>query len=332
MSSPRVTIALCSYNQADYLRESIESALAQTFKDIEVLVIDNGSTDGSHAILCEYSRDPRVRLVLHDENIAVSKRMNQAVALARGEFIAWLYSDDFYLPDRIERQIKRFDELSPEYGVVYGMVRGLNQKSGATWMYRCLRRSGFILRDLLLNYTAGYVDMLTPLTRVSAFKKYPFHEDLFAEGEVIFWRLAMTYKFSFIEEPLAVMRDHGGNRGKAIRKNAEMTHLALDRIESHPDLPEDCRAPLRKMRIDYWRNLGWQAVRLNDSVEWAHQCYRNAVRLSKMQAVHPKTIAGMALSLAPTSLRHRINALGHRLRADPGNAILVSGYGGGSES
>jgi glycosyltransferase involved in cell wall biosynthesis len=329
-SSPRVTIVLCSYNQGEYLRAAVDSALAQTFCDLELIIIDNGSTDDSQKILRSYT-DPRVRLVLHDENLAVSKRMNEGVALARGEFLCWLYSDDLYLPDRLEKQVARFDQLDPSYGVVYGRGLGLNQKTGERWEFASRARNGWVLLDILNAHTSGPLDMMSPLTRVEAFRRYPFHEDLFAEGEVIYYRIAMTYKFSFIDLPVVVMRDHGGNRGKAIRRNAEMTFVALDRLEAHPDFPANAHSALRKMRTDYWRNLGWQGVRLSDDVAWARGCYRNALKLSVAQALHPKVIAGLGLSLIPASVRARINALGHKLRAAPGNAVLVDGYGGGSK-
>jgi hypothetical protein len=190
--------------------------------------------------------------------------------------------------------------------------------------------SGWVLEALLHHFARGQVDMLSPLAKTECYRRYPFYEDVFAEGEAIYYRLAMTYKFSFLDEPVVVMRDHGANRGKAIRRNAEMTFLAFDRLEAHPDFPESCRGPLREVRIYYWRSLGWQAVRLGEDLSWARDCYKNAIKLSPRTAIHPKTVAGIGLSLLPAAVRARINWLGHRLKGNPGNVAVVSGgYGGG---
>src|SRR5260221_11626849 len=98
--APRVSVILNCYNQSEWVAESIESVLNQTFHDFELIVVDNGSTDRTAEIVRAYSSDPRVRLYLHQENIPISKRFNEALDAAQGEFISFLYSDDYYLPKK----------------------------------------------------------------------------------------------------------------------------------------------------------------------------------------------------------------------------------------
>ncbi len=101
----KVSVILCGYNQVRYLDDAVASALAQTHRDLEVVVVDNGSTDGSRELLARYADEPRVRLLLYPENEPVTKRLNAAIAQSTGEFISILYADDYYLPRKIERQL-----------------------------------------------------------------------------------------------------------------------------------------------------------------------------------------------------------------------------------
>jgi glycosyltransferase involved in cell wall biosynthesis len=322
---PVVSIILNSYNQRDYLAESVESVLSQSFGDFELLVLDNGSTDGSQELLETY-RDPRVRLVLNADNQAISKRFNQGVELARGEFISFLYSDDFYLPGKLARQLEIFRRLPPDYGVVYGPGHGFNQLTGERWLYPSIDYSGLILRDMLAHYYRGLINMISPMTRRECFLRYRFHEDMFAEGEAVFFRVAMTYKFQYDAEPQVVMRDTGLNAGKAIKRNNEMTMLCLDRLAVHPDLPRDHADDVRRFRAALNRDHGWCMLRLDGDARWARGRFAEAIRLESREALHPRIVAGFPLSFCPPSLRHAVNQLGHYLRRRPGNGRLVDDY------
>lgn len=105
VSSPEVTVLLPVYNGAPYLEETLESILAQTFTNFELLVIDDGSTDGSRGILERFAaRDARVRLVSR-ENRGLIATLNQGLALSRADIIARMDADDIALPRRFERQV-----------------------------------------------------------------------------------------------------------------------------------------------------------------------------------------------------------------------------------
>ncbi|HEU4533992.1 MAG TPA: glycosyltransferase, partial [Polyangiaceae bacterium] len=325
---PRVSVILCSYNQRAYLAEAVESVLGQTYQDYELLVLDNGSTDGSQELLARYEGDPRVRLFLHRENAPVSRRMNEGVREARGELISFLYSDDMYLPTKLERQVARFASLGPEWGVVYAYVEGLNQKTGRRWRFPSIAAEGDVFADLLARHDRGPVDMLTPLTRRACFERFPFYEDIFAEGEAVFFRLAQVYKFAFVPEALAVYRDTGENRGKALVRNAEMVFDLLGRLERGPDLTPDKARAVDEFRRQYNRRLGWQAVRLDGDMGWARRRFHDALRLSWRNVFHPYVLLGYPLSLAPTPLRKAINRAGFAVRKKPETLAIRDSYGG----
>lgn len=118
---PRVTVLMPVYNGEPYLLEAMRSILGQSYADFEFLIIDDGSTDGSAAIV-ESCRDPRIRLVRNGRNLGLVATLNRGLELARGEYLARMDADDFSRPERLERQV-RFLDCHPEVGVCGSWVR-----------------------------------------------------------------------------------------------------------------------------------------------------------------------------------------------------------------
>jgi glycosyltransferase involved in cell wall biosynthesis len=117
--TPLVSIILPVHNGESYIGDTLESALLQTYRNIELIVVDDGSRDGTKAVVDAHaSRDPRVR-VIHQANRGVAEARNRAIAAARGEFIAPLDADDLWDPAKIERQVGRMVEAGDTTGLVY---------------------------------------------------------------------------------------------------------------------------------------------------------------------------------------------------------------------
>jgi glycosyltransferase involved in cell wall biosynthesis len=326
---PRVSVILNCYRQAAYVRQAVESVLAQSHQDFELLVVDNGSPDATPDILREFQGTPRVRLFLHKENKAISVRFNEAVKAASGELVSFLYSDDFYLPHKLETQVRAFDGLPASTGVVYAPMRWLNQITGQTWDMAVVDVGPDPLRSLLTERHKGTIDMISPMTRRACFLRHPFLEHVFAEGEGIFLRVALTHAFLRLPEPVAVSRDTGENRGKAISVNTEMHQQTLHALEADPAFrPELYREALRHYRARLLRNAGFCAARVGGDPAWARRALVKAIEIDPRHAVHYRTLIGLGLLALPSRVRTPLNALAHRLRGVRGNATSVAGYGG----
>ena len=103
---PSVSICIPTYNGAFYLEECLDSALAQTFSDFEIMIVDDQSTDQSHEIAQSYAaRDPRIRVVRNSHNLGLVGNWNECVRLARGEYIKFLFQDDFLEPNCVEKML-----------------------------------------------------------------------------------------------------------------------------------------------------------------------------------------------------------------------------------
>jgi len=124
--TPRVTVWLSSYQHAAYLRRSIESILQQTFRDFELYVVDDCSTDGSWRLLKEYAaRDPRIRLYRHRRNLGGS-HMELLLPRLKGEYIAIAHSDDAWAPRKLEQQVTYLD-AHPEVTACFTAVQFMDE-------------------------------------------------------------------------------------------------------------------------------------------------------------------------------------------------------------
>jgi glycosyltransferase involved in cell wall biosynthesis len=107
MPEPKVSVIICTYNQQDFIRETVESVLSQTYSHLEIIVSDDGSTDDTPRILSDYAhRFPdKLKVVLSPKNTGIPNNINRGLALRTGELSAWLDGDDVMLPHKIEKQV-----------------------------------------------------------------------------------------------------------------------------------------------------------------------------------------------------------------------------------
>lgn len=105
---PRVSVVIKAYNHARFVGRTIESVLAQTFQDFEIAIVDDGSTDGTPDVIARFT-DPRIRFEPWPRNRGLSTAMNAVLKMARGGYIAILNSDDYAMPERLEKQVRYLD-------------------------------------------------------------------------------------------------------------------------------------------------------------------------------------------------------------------------------
>jgi len=124
---PKISVIVTSYNRANYLRRCINSILAQTFHDWELIVVDDGSRDNSIEILKEYESDYENIKVIQQENIKLPLSRNKGIKFSTGKYITFLDSDDEYLKDHLLKRIK-YMEKHPEVDLIHGGVTIIGNK------------------------------------------------------------------------------------------------------------------------------------------------------------------------------------------------------------
>lgn len=131
MSAPRVTVVMPVHNGEPFLREAVDSVLAQDYPDFVLLAVDDGSTDRSLEILRSYD-DPRLRIAVNETNLNRSRTLNQAIAASDSELIGRMDADDIALPGRLSAQVRFLDE-HPDVGVCGTWIRTFGGDGTSTW-------------------------------------------------------------------------------------------------------------------------------------------------------------------------------------------------------
>jgi glycosyltransferase involved in cell wall biosynthesis len=226
MTEPRVSVLIPTYNRAAYLREAIGSALGQTFRDIEVVIVDDGSTDGTAKIVREIT-DPRVRY-LWQANHGVAAALNTAWHAARGEYLARLDSDDVWLPDLLAQFIATLD-ADPGLGLVYARAQWMDAQGnllpqilGAPEKF-----PGQWLKSLL------YGDFVCPIAvmfrRTCIERAGGYDESLIGNEDWDLWiRMAEHCRFAYRNQILARYRVHAQNLTSSVSEQS--LRLFSDRI------------------------------------------------------------------------------------------------------
>lgn len=289
---PRVSIVIPLYNSVQYIREAIESALAQTFRDFEVIVVDDGSTDGSAAVVCGFG--DAVRYV-YQPNAGVSVAMNHGMALSRGELIAFLDNDDVWLPRKLERQVAFLDRR-PACALVNCDLQYISETGERLDRFLPgVNRSEPYVR----LFQKGFVFMSSAvmIRRMVYEKVGGFDEEFVAAGlQEVEWlaRVLDCTEMGYIPEVLALYRDHGPRipteRG---RRNQEVLLRKLwERYQGEPDK----RRFLASERVAFLSNLGQYEAR-NGCLLAGRKHLREAVALSLRYRVNPKMLMRSLLRL-----------------------------------
>lgn len=302
-----VTVIIPSYNHAQYILEAIESVKAQTYKNWELIIIDDGSTDNTHEVLRSMPIDERITLILNKDNKRQSARINQALTVAKGKYISFLSSDDWYLPEKLEKQVALFETLDDTYGVVYSGGYRFFEDANETIEVETNKsmRRGWILKDLLREQF--FIYPISPLIKKECLDRYPFDESYIAEGEAIHFKIAMKYKYDFVSEPLVTMRAHTYNIGGNIDVMLNENIRYRDELFRHPDFPKELLSYEGEVLGKIYKINGWGYIRLRKEYKKGKEALINAIKEDKLLLLDKRVIIGLILSLLPKSISSKIN-------------------------
>jgi len=212
---PEISVVMTSYNHERYLSEAIESVLGQTYKDIELIIVDDASIDKSKNIILKYAdKDERVRYVFHDKNFGIARTTNDGFDEAKGNFIAYMQSDDVWFLHKLETQIqvlKQNPDLIVWSDAVIIDSNGNNTGQLMTERARAQnkKKSGFIFTEYL---TSGYIYVQSTIFKREYARRIRFDTKLRYTNDYKFiLELSVGHEFFFIPEPLLKYRIHGDN-------------------------------------------------------------------------------------------------------------------------
>lgn len=260
-ATPVVSVIMPAWNAMRYIHAAIDSVLSQSYRDLELIVINDGSTDGDYTALERL--DPRVR-VLDGARGGVSRARNLGMAKARGRLFAFIDADDLWVPGKLQMQVD-YLEAHPDIGIVFGEIHRWKPGPDGTWPdpsavfpdAQTLARpnpewSGWMYTRILMGCTLG---MITPLMRQEVYRAAGGFDESMERGEDYdFWlrcsRYARIQGFSAV---MAIYRIHPAS---AMHKMIDRNHLAelLERARERWGLsdPDGRRLP----RLHYRYRLG----------------------------------------------------------------------------
>jgi glycosyltransferase involved in cell wall biosynthesis len=254
MPPPQVSLIITSYNQQEYLREAIESAIDQTVAAFEIIVADDHSTkDGSIHTIREYAAQypGLVRGLFQEKNVGIPKNRNGALRMVKGDYVAILDGDDRLLPGFIERHSAALT-ANPQAHVSYSNRYDINQRgerrshdrdlqpSGDVLAYVAHGRKG-ILRSMVAKYDlvkdAGFLD------------ENHYHYD----GFILTLRLAKLTPFVYLPDPLMEKREHAGGTSKGIsfsEKEQCFQDVLAEVLRVTVELPEKDKRAISKSWLE----------------------------------------------------------------------------------
>lgn len=244
---PMVSVIMPVYNAERYLTEAVESILRQTFRDFELIVIDDCSTDSSLAMMKSFAEgDERVRLLENAQNLGITPTLNRGIQAARGKYIARMDADDVSLPDRLEKQVA-FLQANPEIGLISGDALGIDANGIE------------IDADYSLTVEPGYVKWLLlftcPITHPAVMGRKALFEQAggydvvlqYAQDYDLWQRMSQFTQITNLPDVLVRRRVHSQSIGAAHRDEQMHSHKivqqrALSRLLERPVSLEEVAA------------------------------------------------------------------------------------------
>ncbi|MES2692497.1 MAG: glycosyltransferase [Verrucomicrobiota bacterium] len=202
-TSPQVTVLMTVYNGARYVAEAIDSIVGQTFSDFELLIIDDGSTDDSLAVIRRYS-DARIRLIEQSPNRGIRATLNRGLGEARGRYIAIMDQDDIAAPERLARQTALLD-AQPAVGLCGSDIETFGEKTGASWI-RHFAPEALRIALLFENPICHPSVMLRRQVLVDSKLEYP--EFPYAEEYALWVRISRQHQLVNLPQKLLRYRTH----------------------------------------------------------------------------------------------------------------------------
>ncbi|HYG39557.1 MAG TPA: glycosyltransferase family 2 protein [Cytophagales bacterium] len=231
---PLVSIICLSYNHKPYIKEALDSVLNQTHQNIEIIVVDDASPDGSAEEIRKYLRPfPQIKFIALAENIGNCKAFNIGFRESKGKYVIDFAMDDVLLPGRIEKQVEVFEKLPAHIGVVFSDVGFIDKESRSIGVHYKRDKKGNLLehipqgnvyKELLERY---FISPPSMMVKREVLEKLEGYDETLAYEDFDFWvRSSRIYQFRFIDEIQTLKRILPHSHGSKF--NQKRQHFMLE--------------------------------------------------------------------------------------------------------
>ncbi len=259
----KVSVVLPTYNCARYVGAAVESVLQQTYKNYELIIVNDGSTDGTDQALAPYLCNSGNIRYIKQENKGHAGARNTGIRAAAGDFIAFIDSDDKWLPEKLQEQVQAFEE-DPEVGLVHCNVYGFGENQEARVRGPQLTQeqlqeySGYIFDNLYFRKII--ITTTTVMIRKNCIDDVGmFDENMTrygSEDRELFLRILWKYKARYVNKPLAMYRNRSDSEGQNYERMIKGQEYVYEKITSLYGLPQSAkRAVMSKMYQEWAREF-----------------------------------------------------------------------------
>ncbi len=242
------------YNGASYLREAIDSVLAQTYSDFELIIIDDGSTDGTSKILKSY-KDARIKIITQPNKGLVAS-LNRGIKTAKGKYIARQDADDRSEPTRFEKQVSLLND-KPKVVLVGSSMKVMDAKSKIVHEHSLLLNNSELRQELLVRSPFAHGSVM--FRKDAATKAGPYKQQFWPSEDYEFWlRLSVLGELANIDEALYVYREHAGGISSA---NKALQQTKVNEVQTLAWHSKNLLAR-KRIRLSTYRKLPKGYVRI----------------------------------------------------------------------
>jgi len=303
---PRVSVVIPTYNYARYVPEAIDSVLAQSFEELEIIVVDDGSTDKTAEVLRAFGGQLRV---IRQERRGLSAARNTGIRAARGQYLAFLDSDDLWLPEKVSLQVARLD-AEPEVGLVYAETLLFDDSTPATLTphsYWASHPSGKILPWLVRQ---NVIPSPTPMVRRELFERVGlFDETLSACEDWDMWiRIGRVCEIAYVNRVLAKYRQHRENMSLDSDRLMMNGLRVLEKAFSAPDPSRELHGLRRTVFSRWYADFGLGRFHKGRYAQARRDLIR-AVTLDPRLLFYRNTAAVLSICLLGSAAARKLRAL-----------------------
>jgi glycosyltransferase involved in cell wall biosynthesis len=291
-----VSVIIPCFNGEQFIGDALKSVLSQTFKELEIIVVDDGSSDGSRDVIKQFQGDSRVIYIAHEENKGIAAARNTGIRRAQGEFIAFLDQDDVWWQKKIAKQVHVMTEdVQKNIGLVSSDIEIIQDIKGKrnTWVETAPAGVGDKSRIELLRalFMRNFVRIVTATVRRECFEKVGLLNETIRGGSddyELCFRIARNYRFAHINEPLVTRRLHGKNFSDIEKFYPDNLKILGEVLESVPEL-----ADLKNRRLSGLNLQRGNSYMLDGNLDDAKSAYKTSWRYERSNM---KAFIGMLLS------------------------------------
>nr|WKN38252.1 glycosyltransferase [Tunicatimonas sp. TK19036] len=263
MSNPLVSIIALSYNHSNFIEEALDSVCRQTYLNLELIIVDDASTDDSAALIEAYLQKQAVsfpvKTILLKENLGNCAAFNRGLALAQGKYVIDFATDDLLLPQRIAQQVACFEDLSLDYGVVFTEAEYIDETGKHLWFHyqerlKQLRPipTGEIYAQVVARY---FISSPTMMIRRKVLDEMGGYDERLAYEDFDFWvRSARKWKYAYLDICTTKVRKHWRSMSTQQYQKGDSqlysTYLVCEKVQAINRTTEENQALIARVKYE----------------------------------------------------------------------------------